>query len=535
MSAKWLGIAGGCALLWAASLSPAAPPGAAKRPATAQDLAARIDYQLAARWAAAHVEPAPPADDAEFLRRVYLDLVGRIPSVAEARTFLADARPDRRARLVEELLASPGYVNHFANVWKQLLLPEADTNFEVRYFLPAFDAWLRNQFAENVGYDRMVRDLLTTPAGNPQAMFQYGRSNRGEASPQAYFFAKEYKPENLGASTAQLFLGIKLECAQCHDHPFAHWTRQQFWEYSAFYAGLERQGQGLFAPVREVSDRRELAIPGTGQVVQASYLDGSEPEWKYKINSRTTLADWMTRADNPYFARAAVNRLWAQFFGAGLVEPVDDLGGENSPSHPEMFNELAREFAAHQFDFKFLIRAITASRAYQLSSTLTHPSQNQPQLFAHMPVRGLSGEQLFDSIAQATGYRHPPRQQNPFVIEAGTPRSEFLAKFANQDNRTEFQTSILQALALMNGRFVADATGVQNSRSLAAVLDAPFLDTTGRIETLYLATLSRKPRPDELARLVKYVDAGGARQDPKAALGDVFWALLNSSEFILNH
>src|SRR5207253_401594 len=211
--------------------------------------------------------------------------------------------------------------------------------------------------------------------------------------------------------------------------------------------------------------------------------------------------------------------------------PVEEPSDDNPPSNPELLDELARHLVAHQFDLKFLIRAITTSRAYQLSGVPAQPSADDARLFTRMPLKGLTAEQLFDSLAQATGYREPT-QPNPRDFRARTPRGEFLLKFANQDKRTEYQTSILQALSLMNGKFIGDAVSLERSETLVAVLDAPFFDTPGRIETLYLATLSRLPRAEESQRLIAYVDSGGAKGDSRAALADVFWALLNSPEFL---
>jgi hypothetical protein len=517
----------------------AAPLAAAPPPAKdADELAKTIDRLVAARWAENGVKAAPVADDAEFVRRAYLDLAGRIPSVAEVRAFLADVSPDKRQKLIADLLSGPAYINNFGNIWRTLLLPEDNpANFQLRFYVPSFEAWLRKQFADNVPYDQMVRELLTAKVASdgrgPRELLRAG--GQGETTPMAFYMAKDAKPEELAAATSRLFLGVRLECAQCHNHPFGKWSRQQFWEYAAFFAGIQKQGEGFFVPIRELNDRREIAIPNTSQVVQAAFLDGAEPQWKYKVGPRVTLAEWLTAKENPFFARATVNRVWGHFFGTGIVEPIDDFNDENKPSHPELLDELAKQFAAHDFDLKYVIRAITLSETYQLTSARTDPTQDEPHLYARMPVKGLTPEQLFDSLSLATGYREARLPTGPFVINANTPRAEFLAKFATQDKRTESQTSILHALALMNGRFVADATSVERSEALAGVLDAPFLDTAGRIETLYLATLSRKPKSDELQRLVKYVEGGGPKKDPRAALADVFWALLNSSEFLLNH
>jgi hypothetical protein len=508
----------------------------AAEPAAA--LVERIDQHIARRWTEAKVEPAARADDAEFLRRVYLDLVGRIPSVEEARTFIDDKRADKRAQLVERLLASPRYVTHFTNFWRARMLPEANNNFQVRLQQGSFETWLRKQLSRNAPYDKMVRELLTAPVGGGAFNFA---ALYGDSGPLAYYIAKELKPENLAASTARVFLGVSVECAQCHNHPFAQWKREQFWSFAAFYSGIKANRQMDFLlPNGEDAGKHELTIPGTQTVVQAKFLDGGEPKWKG--GSRATLADWVTAKDNPYFARAAVNRMWAYFLGTGLVEPVDDMaGGSSKSSHPELLDELARDFAEHQFDLKYLIRAITATRAYQLSSAGAG-DEDDPTLFARMPLRGLTAEQLFDSVAAATGYRDSGGDDGQLASLFGgnrSARSEFLTKFAPSERPVDAETSILQALSLMNGKVTAAATTLEKSETLAAIADAPFLTTPQRIEALYLATLTRKPEKKELDRAVKFVEEAVKdakdKNERNNALADVFWALLNSPEFILNH
>lgn len=522
--------------LWivGAALLVAAPAAAAEGDAYA--LAARIDRHIAAGWKAAQVEPVRLADDAEFLRRVYLDLAGRIPTVAEARAFQRDPATDKRRQLVERLLDDRRYVTHFTNVWRALLMSEANASVQARQLVPQFEGWLRKQLAKNAGYDKMVRELLTTPIRAADMQMVYGNSRNDDTAPLAFFLAKELKPENLAASTSRLFLGVKLECAQCHNHPFASWKRDQFWSLAAFFAGVRRTNQGDFVtPSPERLDKHEIVIPGTERVVQATFLNGKEPRFKFQVSPRQTLAEWMTAADNPYFAQAAVNRLWAHFFGVGLIDPVDEMvGAEHAASHPELLAELAKEFTAHKFDLKYLIRAITASRAYQLTSAAPEKFADQPQQFARRAIRGLSPEQFFDSVAAAIGYHEgAPTNPRPFPPANNSPRGDFLIKFGNQsDKATEHQTSILQALTLMNGHLMAEATSLEQSETLAAVADAPFMDWKERIETLYLATLSRPPSARELSRLTKFIES---EPDPKAALADVFWALLNSGEFMLNH
>ena len=212
--------------------------------ANAQALAAQIDKRIAAKWTAERAEAAPPADDAEFLRRVYLDIAGRVPSVEEARTFLDDATSDKRRLLVERLLASPRYVTHFTNVYSALLMPETSTNLQARFLAPGFKTWVRQQLAKNAGYDQMVRDLMTTPFDRSRLDRVYNGGS--DANPLAYYLAKDATPENLAAGTARVFLGIRLECAQCHNHPFASWKREQFWGYAAFFAGIQKQTNGEF-------------------------------------------------------------------------------------------------------------------------------------------------------------------------------------------------------------------------------------------------------------------------------------------------
>jgi hypothetical protein len=500
----------------------------------AKSLAQSIDALLAARWAEAKVQPARPADDDEYLRRVYLDLVGKIPTAAEARDFLDDTSADKRSRLVEDLLASPAYLTHATEVYRALLLPEADTNFQIKALTPTFEAWLRKKIADDAGYDQIVREVLTCKLGSLGRRGGIAQDRHADPSPLAYYEAKDAKPENLAAGTARTFLGIRLECAQCHNHPMDHWKRDQFWGLAAFFAGVSKQGKdNVHGAIREIADRRELAIPETTQIVKAAFLDSARPEWGRRTSGRELLAGWVTAPDNPYFARAAVNRVWARFFGTGIVDPVDDFREDNPPSHPELLDLLANEFRAHGYDLKFLIRSITATKAYALTSAVGRSELAPANLFAAMPVRTLSPGQLFEALALATNFRDT--SAGSFFYE-GSTKDRFIELFTNRDEKpTEGETTILQALALMNGPLVASVTTMETSDTLAALAEAPYLDTSGRIETLYLAVLTRRPRAGELARLVPYVERGAASGDTSKALGDILWALLNSPEFRFNH
>jgi Protein of unknown function (DUF1549)/Protein of unknown function (DUF1553) len=494
---SWGGIA--CLLVIALLGVGEAPAAPAAKKLTPAELATRIDGHVAAGWKALKVTPAATAGDAEWVRRANLDLWGRIPDLPAVRDFLDDPAADKRARLIAALLKGDRYATHWAAVWRSSWLPEAREGRDSH--VHAFEAWLRLQLRANRPYDRMARSVL---GDDPAA------ANTGANS---FYYAHEQKPEELASAASRLFLGVKIECAQCHDHPFAKWTRKQFWETAAF-----------FGPAGAVTS------PVTGKAVAARFLDGSAP--KPGVPPREALADWVISRDNPYFARAAVNRVWEHLLGVGLVEPLGEEGEiqGNPSSHPELLVLLATQFAAHDFDLKYLIEAVMLSKPYHLSSRQTHASQADPSAFGRMRVRGLSPEQLFDSLVLAGGGKDDAAE-----YDARSLRAKFLRRFPNQGKRSEQQTSIPQALHLMNGKLVADATSLEHDTNLAAIAGAKTARTPRKVEQLFLVALSRKPTAAESARLVEYVDGGGPHKNPARALRDVFWALLESSEFSLNH
>jgi hypothetical protein len=444
---------------------------------------------------------------------------GRIPSVEEVRGFVAEKAPDKREQVVERLLEGPTYVKHFANVWRAALL--GSRQFDRAAGVEFFEAWLRWFIGENFGYDQLARAIVVA-----------GPYKSG-MNPFAFYVVNDCKPETVAGSAARAFLGMRLECAQCHDHPYARWKREQFWEFAACFAGVQPQSDadiiaaGIIRAVRGDLHRRELTIPGTDRVVRAHFPDGREPA---DGPVRVALGEWMTARENPAFARALANRLWWHFFGIGLVEPVDDLSDENQPSHPALLDHLAREAALHDFDVKHLIRGITFSRAYRRTSKWTNGARPDPRAFAAASVKGLSPEQLVDSLMLATGCA-----DTTALALRSWDGGELSALFSQSGKPTEFQASILQALALMNGACVDEATrqAVGRLLSLGPVGQGP--DPGEMVETLFLTTVSRMPSAEERRRLAAYVASGGANHDRKAAAEDVLWALLNSGEFMLNH
>lgn len=493
---------------------------------TEQKMTARIDALTAQAWKAAGVEPVRPARDAEFLRRAYLDLTGVTPSVGEVRAFLAAKSPDRAA-LIRKLVEKPNHAQHLANIWRDVMLPRNSN--AVRFGQDrSFTNWLQGHFADNTPYDEMVRELLTTT----------GRVN--QSGPVLYYTALELKPEELAASTSRIFLGVQIQCAQCHDHPFDHWKQKDFWGYAAFFSQLRRSTNRQQTVQFEVVDIEtgDVKLPETDTVVPPSFL-GAPMGDDVTGTRRQVLSAWLTSKDNPYFARATVNRVWALMFGYGLVNPVDDFGEHNEPSHPELLNELAADFSGHGFDMQRLFRVLANTRAYQLSSEWSSTAEVDPRLLSRMPVKSLTAEQIYDCLKMATGIRQTAtagRTNITFNGRLDPRKAAFLAKFeAPAQGLTEFQSGIPQALTMMNGAMIADSTDVTKSDLLIAVIDSPFMSNPQRVETLFLATLSRMPRDDEQAKFVRYVESGGRNKDSNKALADVFWALLNSSEFILNH
>ncbi|MGL4552083.1 MAG: DUF1549 and DUF1553 domain-containing protein, partial [Gemmataceae bacterium] len=489
----------------------------------ARKVAARIDEFVAAGYARNKVTPAAPVDDAGFIRRASLDVIGRTPGVMEVRQFLADGSPEKRARLVERLLDSPAYSAYMTQTWLDLLLPEAKTDFQRRALLVTMERWLKGHFANNTPYDRMTRELVAMPFTGRSASDLYQAAFNGggaEATPASFYQAKGNKADDIAASVTRIFLGVRLECAQCHDHPFGKWKREEFWSQAAFFAGIRGPREVFGGPVSEAADRREVAIPNTDRVAQARFLDGANPRWKYKTSARATLADWMTAKDNPFFAKAFVNRTWAGLFGVGIVDPVDDLVDDNPASHPELLDYLAVTFAGRGYDVKFLIKAIVLSRTYQLSSAEDETRPTDPRLFARMAVKGLTGEQLYASLGVATGVRdQTPLRDRLFSL--GTPRQAFLELFDDQERKAEYQTAIPQALAMMNSELIATATNPDRSRVLGAVADAPFLSDADKIEALFLTALSRKPTDREAAKFLSFVKKGGTKAKERKALGDV--------------
>lgn len=486
-----------------------------------------IDTRLSTRFQQEGIVPAPAADDAEFLRRVHLDLIGRPPSADQVRGFLASTEANKRHRIVEELLADPQHADHFARTWRALLLPEADSDSQLRYFVPGLEAWLRQRALDGAGFDAIVQELLCVPIAGPNEPPQMVLRDLRQPNPIAFIASKNGDPATVAASSSRLFLGIRLECAQCHNHPFETWTQQQFWNQAAYFAGIERRGRSTFSPLVESIQRREIAMQDSQETVPAVLLTGHSPPIPEGLPARRVWAEWLTSPDNPYFARAIVNRTWGQLMGAGFVEPVDDFGSGNLPSHPDLLDDLAESFRTHRFQLRVLIAGICQSEAYQRTSRTTHPSQTGSQVFAKMAIKPMSGEQFFQTVAQAVDYAPQVNRLNAGRDEDPV-RRRILNEFASADAYSDPETSVSQALTLMNGRLINDAA---ESLMKQAGTDQPLEST---MEALFLKTLARFPTADEQATLIEHF-VGNTPQQRSSEVGDLMWALLNTAEFRWNH
>lgn len=487
----------------------------------------QVDDVLANLWAQSDFDPVEPAAAEELLRRVYLDLTGRTPTVSEVRGYLGDRSADRYKKLVDRLLNSQDHSTHLATTYRTFLIPES-VDLTAFGGVAAFDKWLSQRFASNDSYDEVVRSLLLAE----------GRLSR--SGPLLFYSAAKLDPDQLAARTSRVFLGMRLECAQCHDHPFEPWTQEDFWSYAAFFARISRpQGElETVSTLMRVSDieRGEVMLPDTETVIPPRFLNAADAIEDKKGNGRRQqLAEWLTSAQNPYFARAAANRVWGTMFGKGIVDPIDDFGNDNPPVSPELLEVLASHFINTNFNLRELFRTVALSQAYRLSSGAATVNENRVDLFAQMNVKTLTAEQVYDCITVAT--MPSGSATMGFNVErfGNSQRDAFLQQFRTPVGRsTEYQGGIPQSLTLMNGTLINSATGLASSGLLKS-LDAPFFSNKQRVEVLYFATLSRRPTEPEWKLLGGYVtpDLKGAAL--KENLADILWALLNSAEFTMNH
>jgi hypothetical protein len=540
----------------------------------------RIDRAIQAKWTEAGLTPAAPADDAEFLRRSYLDIVGVIPPLAEAERFLADPVPDRRARLIDRLLEHPHYSLHWANVWAQILLGAHSDPREMIYQFELRDD-LKRFFEKNVPYDEFAREVILaqgTVSQNPGQMMMAAGADAPKSNGLATYVYRIFRdaqrdlPKAMAGKLTRTFMGVQIQCAQCHDHPFDKWTQEDFYGMASFFTEVQTRREpieGKTVPVPGMPEKQmplyqfriedrsramgrgqpgmgfgmgmmgmDLVIPDSkGKPVKPTFLGsgaGAEPG----KSRRSEFARLMTRKENLQFATMAVNRYWAHFFGAGIVNPPDDFSGKNKPSHPELLEELAREFIAHDYDLRWLIRSITASQAYGLSSRSKERSPEAARLLAISRVRALTPEQILASVFEATS---DPQAGRQLVQGREDPRRRFLFglvsqfRYAFEDDEgseiAEFSGTIPSALLLMNNDLISRGMRADAPASRLGQILRSRATPEDRIRAIFLSVLGRTPTAPEQARWGAYVEpsAGGARYE------DLLWTLLQTSEFLFNH
>ena len=493
-----------------------------------------IDRLIDAKLERLKIQPSPPVDDAGFLRRVSLDLTGQLPNPNEVRAFLADTTDSKvkRSRVIDKLIASSAFVDHWTLKWGDLL--QANRKYLGEKGVYAFDEWIRESIAANKPYDKMAYELLSSGGSSYD-------------SPAANFFRVTRDPKPTMEKTTQVFLGVRMVCAQCHDHPFEKWTQNQYYEMAAFYSALGLRpgfevGEEIVYSLRE---DYEMKHPKDGRVMQPNFMVAASYGTTGPVPTdgrrRLALAAWVTSKDNPFFAKSAANRIWSYFFGRGIIEPVDDIRASNPPSNPALLDALTKDFIGHGFDLRQLMRTIANSRTYQASLTTNEWNAGDTENFSHAVPRRMSAEELADALTMATGVRPnfpevPPDTRAEQLPDPHVGRDGFLDLFGRPSRESSCECdrrsdlSLPQALNLVNGTTISDAVAEGNGRIAKAILGGkPDRDL---IEEMYLATFSRFPTLAELDSGLKYLRSG--RMGRAARAQDLLWALVNSKPFLYN-
>lgn len=499
-----------------------------------------IDELTLAKMKALKLPPSPPATDAEFLRRLYLDLIGVLPSGDEARDFLADASPDKRDRMIERLLARPEFVDYWTYKWSDLLLVSGE-KLSVSA-LWSYYSWVRGHVEANTPWDKLVRELVTARGST----LENGGAN---------FFILHRDPLDLAETTTVAFLGTSINCARCHNHPLEKWTNNQYYAFANLYSRVRTKSAGgdgnhlVFA-----ADDGELIQPLSGRPQPPAPLDGTPLAPETAGDRREALANWLTSPDNPYFSRAIANRVWANFFDVGLVEPVDDMRLTNPASNEALLGALAKHLAENRFDLKSLMRSIVQSRTYQLSSAPLAENSGDRRFYSHYYPRRLMAEVLLDAFSQVSGAptefnktsdndgaltdRPYPKGYRAVQLPDSNVASYFLKTFGRPEREItcecerSAEPSMVQVLHIANGNTVNEKLAAANNRLdqlLAANLPAERL-----VEEAYLSGLARFPTAEEKTQLLDVISAAPP-DERRVVLEDLFWSILSSREFLFNH
>lgn len=502
-----------------------------------------IDNLVLKKLESLRIPPSGPCSDNEFIRRALLDTCGILPTPDEVARFLADTRPDRRARLIDALLDRPEFIDYWTYKWSDMLL--ITTKKLPQQGVWAFYQFVRQSVADNKPWDRFARDILTARGGT----LQNGAVN---------YFVMHKDVTDLTEATSVTFLGMSITCCRCHNHPLEKWTQDQYWSMANLFArvGLKNGGRGGEVLVQSLPDgdalhpRRGIAMPPTP-------LDGRPLAADKQVDRRQYFADWLTSPDNPYFARALVNRVWRNFMGRGLVEAEDDLRQTNPPSNAELLDALTADFVSHRFDVKHLIRMVMNSAAYQRSSTMVPANASDDRFYSHYLIRRLSAEVILDAYSQVTGVPTPFTHLVSNAADSVTPyggyplgtralqlpdsrvASRFLDSFGRPDRsqacscERQQDSSVGQALHVNNGQTLNDKIRDKRSRIEAWLVEK--ISDREAVQRLFLLALCREPSDAELKRFTGLLsEATADKATRRDALEDLFWAVLASKEFVFN-
>lgn len=472
------------------------------------------------------IAPSELADDPTFLRRVFLDTIGTLPTAAEARAFLGDVRPDKRARLIDQLLQRPEYADYWAMRWSDVLRVDRDTVSAPGAV--AMTRWLRKQFVDNRPYDELVRDVVTA------------RGSTSAEGPASVYKALT-TPELMSRSFSQLFLGIRIDCAQCHHHPSDRWGQDDYYALAGFFTGVGHKPLPGATEAVFAQKGIDLKHPRTGKAIPARALGAATADFTTTTDRRTILAQWMTAPENPFFARAISNRLWAHYFGRGLVEPLDDMRATNPATNEPLLAELAKHFREQKCDLKAFTRTLLNSRLYQLSSRTLPSNASDEQNFSHALPKAIPAEVLLDAISQATGvpekFNGWPEGYRAIQIWDNRMPSYFFRIFGRPvrasvcECERSNEPSISQALHLMNSEEISNK--IRGRQGIARRLADSNKPPQELIDELYLGTLTRYPTDKERALMLDIFANAGAER--RSAVEDVLWALLNTRSFVYNH
>lgn len=492
-----------------------------------------IDEQVIAKLQSLNLPPSPPCDDATFLRRAHLDTIGTLPTAREARDFLADSRSDKRERLIDALLARPEFVDYWSYKWSDLLLVSGQ---KLRpQAVKAYYGWIRDHVAKNTPWDEFARQVVTASGST----HENGAAN---------FYALHQDPEDTAETVAQAFMGLSINCAKCHNHPLEKWTNDQYYGFANMFSrvrakgwgGDTRSGDGLRVVYSDTQG--ELLQPSKGRPQPPRPLDGEALPFEATEDRRVSLAKWLTEPENPYFARAIANRVWANYFGVGLVEKVDDMRVTNPASNEALLQAAADYVVANGYDLKRLMREILRSSTYQCSSDPLPENKPDERYYTHYYPKRLKAEILLDGVSQVSGaatqFKDQPAGSRALQLADSAVESYFLQAFGRPDRlitcdcERSDEPSMTQVLHLYNGDTLNQKLAAKDNaidKLLAAKAPPEQI-----VEELYLGALSRFPTSDERHRLAEVI-ASAPEDERRTAIEDLYWSVLSSREFLFNH